>query len=448
MKITIFGTGYVGLTTGVCFADMGNDVCCVDIDETKLKKIKKGEVPFFEPSLEHLLKKNLSSNKIKFTNDPEEGINFADIIFIAVGTPPLKDGSADLQFVLSVAGEIGKYIKSYKVVVTKSTVPVGTSHKIADEINKCIDKYNSNKNEIHMFDIASNPEFLKEGEAVKDCMKPDRIIIGTSSTKALDILSRLYSPFNRKEERIIHMDVISAELTKYAANSMLATKISFMNEMSQISERLGADIELIRKGIGSDNRIGNSFIYPGAGFGGSCFPKDLKALTNTSIKLGYQPKILESVGLVNEEQKKSIFRKINFHFNNKIKGLSLALWGLSFKPGTDDIRESPSIILIQQLLGAGAEIHAYDPAAMENCSEIFSSKEEFFLEKDAYSTINNAEALIIMTEWKEFRTPDFSKIKRKLNQPVIFDGRNIYDPDYVADKGFIYYGVGRGVSIF
>ncbi len=443
MKISIFGTGYVGLVTGACFAEVGHEVYCIDIDKEKIDLLNNGSIPIYEPDLEDIIKSNISSNRIHFTTESDIAINNSNILMIAVGTPTDKDGSADLKYVIKVAEEIGEKIQDPKIIITKSTVPVGTAELVKDKIKTVLEK---RKKQIR-FSVASNPEFLKEGDAVNDFMKPDRIILGVDDAQTEKILRALYAPFNRSNNRCIAMDVKSAELTKYASNAMLATKISFMNELSQIAERVGADIERVREGIGSDSRIGYSFIYPGIGFGGSCFPKDIRALVNTAKNNNYNPKILEAVEIVNKLQKELLIEKILFHFKENIKGLTFAFWGLSFKPNTDDIREAPSIVLIDSLIENGAKINAYDPVATDNFKDRYLDQESinFCTTKD--EALKNADALIIATEWKTFLSPDFQKIKERLASPLIFDGRNIYDPDTLEELGFTYYGIGRGKSI-
>lgn len=442
MNITIFGSGYVGLTTGTCFAQMGNQVTCVDIDDARVSRLNNGECPIFEPGLENLLKENLEANRLKFTTDAVSAIDHGDIIFIAVGTPSQPDGSAKLDYVLTVAETIGKHISTYKVIVDKSTVPVGTADKVKAAIQAQLNQRNSKLN----FDVASNPEFLKEGNAVTDFLKPDRIIIGVASATAEELLRRLYAPFNRNHDKLLAMDVRSAELTKYAANAMLATKISFMNQISQIAERVGADIEQVRLGIGSDQRIGYDFLYPGCGYGGSCFPKDVLALQNTARQVDYEPTLLAAVHNVNERQKHVLLNKILNYFNHQLKGRRLALWGLAFKPNTDDVRDAPSRVILEGLWQAGAEIAAYDPEAMSSIKEIYGSRNDLTLCDSPEAALDNADALIIVTEWMAFRSPNFDTIKQTLKQPVIFDGRNLYDPEALKALGFDYFGIGRGMQ--
>lgn len=437
MKIAVIGTGYVGLVTGTCFAETGVNVVCVDKDLIKIKVLKNGKVPIYEPGLEPMLIHNIEKGRLIFTNDITEAIQGAEVIFIAVGTPPGEDGSADLKHVLAVASDIGKYINDYVVVATKSTVPVGTSEKVRNAIKKELETRNT---EIS-FDIASNPEFLKEGSAVEDFLKPQRIIVGVDNEKAGEIMKKLYMPFLLNNRPVIFMDIPSAELTKYAANAMLATRISFINEIANLCELLGADINSVRKGIGSDSRIGNRFIYPGSGYGGSCFPKDVKAILKTASDLGYDMKVISAVEKANEYQKKVIFNKILFHFKNDLRDKTIAVWGLSFKPKTDDTRESSSIYLIELLLEAGVRVRAYDPVAMEEAKK--QIKKPVHYAEDPYDAVKGVDALALMTEWPEFHLPDFSRLSALMKGRVIFDGRNIYDPEELKEKGFAYYGIGR-----
>lgn len=443
MKVTVFGTGYVGLVTGTCLAEMGNQVICVDIDAKKVDGLNQGQIPIFEPGLSPMVVNNHHEGRLQFTTDAKSAVEHGDIIFIAVGTPPDEDGSADLQYVLAVANTIGQYLTRYAVVVNKSTVPVGT----ADKVETAIASQLSNRSAELSFDVVSNPEFLKEGDAVKDCMKPDRIVIGSKSSKANEQMKRLYAPFNRNHDRIVAMDVRSAELTKYAANAMLATKISFMNEMANIAERVGADIEMVRHGIGSDPRIGYSFIYPGAGYGGSCFPKDVQALERTAMQYGYQAQILTAVEAVNERQKDKLFELILKHFNGDITGNTFAVWGLSFKPNTDDMRAASSRNLLTSLWQAGARVQAFDPEAMHEAERIFGHRDDLVLVGTANAALQNADALVVVTEWKNFRSPDLAMLKSSLAAAAVFDGRNIYDPETVEQAGLAYYGIGRGRSI-
>lgn len=436
MKIVVVGTGYVGLVTGTCFAEVGIDVVCVDIDANKINNLNNGILPIFEPGLETLVIKNVSKGKLQFSTSLEESIPGADVAFIAVGTPPGENGSADLQYVLTVASEIGQYMNSYGVIVTKSTVPVGTAQKVQLAIQKELDKRNV---EI-VFDVASNPEFLKEGDAIDDFLKPDRIVVGVSSKQAEEVMRKLYKPFLLNGHPIIFMDVPSAEMTKYAANSMLATKISFMNDIANLCEIMGADVNMVRNGIGSDARIGNKFIYPGIGYGGSCFPKDVKALIKTADENGYSMQILKAVEAVNEYQKTVLFNKLNNRFQGNLKGKTIAMWGLSFKPNTDDMREAPSLVLIDRILNAGGIVQAFDPVAMNEAKHAIG--DEITYCANEYDTLVNADVLLIVTEWADFRSPNFDKIKALLTNPIIFDGRNIFDWKEMNELGFEYYGIG------
>jgi UDPglucose 6-dehydrogenase len=446
MRVAIFGTGYVGLVTGTCLAEVGNHITCVDVDHEKVSGLNQGIIPIYEPGLESLVNANRTAKRIVFTTDAVAAISQAEIIFIAVGTPPDEDGSADLRHVLAVADTIGAHLNHYAVVVNKSTVPVGTADKVKAAISAQLLLRQKQKSEID-FDVVSNPEFLKEGDAVKDCMRPDRIVLGSKSPRALEMMKRLYAPFNRNHERIVLMDERSAELTKYAANAMLATKISFMNEMANIAERVGADIEMVRHGIGSDPRIGYSFIYPGAGYGGSCFPKDVQALEKTAKQYGYDAQILASVEAVNQRQKDKLYEYVMQHFNHDIQGKTFAVWGLAFKPNTDDMREASSRRLLERLWQAGANVQAYDPEAMEEAQHIYGERSKLTLANSPEAALVNADALIVVTEWKAFWSPDFSGIKKALRTPVIFDGRNIYEPKTVEEHGLAYYGIGRGRSV-
>jgi len=439
MKITVFGTGYVGLVQGAVLADAGHSVTCVDIDLAKLDKLKEGEIPIFEPGLEALVKSNYAEKRLMFTSDAEQALSQSDVVFIAVGTPPDEDGSADLKHVLKVAETIGQYLKDYTVVVNKSTVPVGTADKVQDAITRTL----VNRGSKIEFDVVSNPEFLKEGAAVADCQRPDRIVIGTDSARAEKVLRELYEPFNRNHDKIIVMGVRSSEMTKYAANCMLAAKISFMNEMANIAEAVGADIESVRQGIGSDQRIGYHFIYAGAGYGGSCFPKDVSALVKTAEQMGFDPLLLNAIEARNKAQKRVVFEKLNDHFQHNLKDKTFALWGLSFKPNTDDMREAPSRVLMEALWQSGAKVQAYDPAAMEETQHIYGQQPLLQLCGTKEAALNNADALIIMTEWRQFKAPDFELLKNTLKQPVIFDGRNLFDPARMKEKGFTYKGIGR-----
>jgi len=439
MKITIFGTGYVGLVTGTCLAEMGNDVLCVDVDQQKIDNLKQNIIPIYEPGLETMVKENQNDGRLKFTTDTNEAVQHGLFQFIAVGTPPDEDGSADLKYVLAVANTIAENMDEYRVIINKSTVPVGTGNKVKATIQQVLDKQDKSIE----FDVVSNPEFLKEGAAISDFMKPDRIIIGTDNPRTTELLKAMYAPFNRNHDRIIAMDIRSAELTKYAANAMLATKISFMNELANLAEILGADIENVRHGIGSDSRIGYHFIYPGCGYGGSCFPKDVKALERTAKENGYNAELLSAVENVNDRQKHVIFNKIQQHYSGNIKGKTFALWGLAFKPKTDDMREAPSRVLIQSLIEAGAKVKAYDPEALEEAKRIFGGKEGLTLCDSQNEATEGTDALCIVTEWKNFRSPDFQELNNKLTDAVIFDGRNLYNPKDVKKFDLQYYSIGR-----
>ena len=439
MKVTVFGSGYVGLVTGTCLAEVGNDVICVDIDQNKIDMLNNGKVPIYEPGLEEMIKENAEAGRLSFTTDTAAAVKHGLYQFIAVGTPPDEDGSADLQYVLEVARSIGEHMDDFKIIINKSTVPVGTAEKVRDAVKTTLESRGKNAE----FDVVSNPEFLKEGAAIDDFMKPDRIVIGTDNPRTEALMKSLYTPFNRNHEKIISMDIPSSELTKYAANAMLATKISFMNELANLAENLGADIEHVRQGIGSDTRIGYHFIYPGAGYGGSCFPKDVQALSRTAREVGYDAEILDAVENVNNRQKQLLFKKINQHFNRDLQGKVFALWGLSFKPKTDDMRDAPSRTLLEALIEAGATVQAYDPEAMEEAARIYKDEPGLKLVKSANAALENADALCIVTEWKEFWMPDFDHIKSTLGDAVIFDGRNIYDPGLMDEKGIKYYAIGR-----
>jgi UDPglucose 6-dehydrogenase len=443
MKITIFGTGYVGLVTGACLAEVGHTVLCMDVDENKVADLQQGTIPIFEPGLEELVLANAKTGNLLFGSDVSEAVEFADLQFIAVGTPPDEDGSADLSHVLEVAANIGKYMNISKTIVTKSTVPVGTSDKVLAAVDA---RLNERGKDLEVI-VASNPEFLKEGDAVADFMKPDRIIVGTNSPKAEALLRELYAPFNRNSDRMIFMDIRSAELTKYAANAMLATKISFINEVANLAETLGADIEQVRRGIGSDPRIGYQFIYPGCGYGGSCFPKDVRALAKTAEENGSSMGILEAVENANNYQKTRLFSLINQYYKNDIKGKTFAIWGLSFKPKTDDMRDAPSRVVMQALWDAGASVKAYDPEAMGETAQLYPDQDSLELVGSRDEALVEADALIICTEWQHFRAPDFEHIKATLKNPVIFDGRNLYDPTQMKDLGLSYYAIGRGESV-
>ncbi|MBA9076971.1 UDP-glucose dehydrogenase family protein [Rufibacter quisquiliarum] len=436
MKIAVVGTGYVGLVTGTCFAEVGIDVTCIDIDVKKIDNLKQGILPIYEPGLEKMVLRNVEKERLHFSTDLATAIQGCNAAFIAVGTPPGEDGSADLKYVLGVAREIGRSMTDYLVVVTKSTVPVGTAKKVKQAVQEELDARGSDLT----FDVASNPEFLKEGAAIDDFLKPDRIVVGIESERAEELMRKLYKPFLLNGHPIIFMDVPSAEMTKYAANSMLATKISFMNDIANLCEIMGADVNMVRRGIGSDSRIGNKFIYPGIGYGGSCFPKDVKALIKTAEENGYEMQILKSVESVNENQKSVLFNKVKKHFNGDLAGKTFALWGLSFKPKTDDMREAPSLVIIEKLLEAGCKVKAYDPVAMQEASHIVGDKIEYT--KDAYEAIIDADALLVITEWPEFRSPNFQVIGRLIRNKVVFDGRNIYEAKELMDLGFAYYGIG------
>ena len=435
MKISVIGTGYVGLVTGTCLAETGNEVICVDIDEEKVKKMRSGEVPIYEPHLDVLFERNIKANRLNFSTSLEEGLEHGDIIFLALPTPEDEDGSADLKYILGVADEIGKFIKEYKVIVDKSTVPVGTSDKVKEVISK---------NAKVDFDVVSNPEFLREGFAVDDFLKPERIVVGASSEKASKLMQKLYKPFVRSGNPIIIMDEKSAELTKYAANSFLATKITFMNEIANFCEKVGADVDKVRAGMGTDSRIGKRFLFPGIGYGGSCFPKDVKALNKSGNDIGYNFKILDAVIKVNDDQKRILIPRIDKYFNNDLSDKTIAIWGLAFKPETDDIREAPALYMIEELLKRGAKINVFDPEAMENVERKFGNSINYAT--NMYEAVEKADALVISTEWSIFRTPNFKKLKECLNEPVIFDGRNLYDISDVEAEGFYYSSIGRKIS--
>ncbi|WP_114781670.1 UDP-glucose dehydrogenase family protein [Botryobacter ruber] len=436
MKIAVVGTGYVGLVTGTCFAEVGIDVTCIDIDARKIENLKNGILPIYEPGLEEMVLRNTKKDRLSFSTDLAASVQGCDVAFIAVGTPPGEDGSADLKYVLAVARSIGQNMQDYMVVVTKSTVPVGTARKVRQAIEA----------ELEMrgvdipFDVASNPEFLKEGAAIEDFLKPDRIVVGVSSERAEEVMTKLYKPFLMNGHPLIFMDVPSAEMTKYAANAMLATKISFMNDIANLCEIMGADVNMVRKGIGSDVRIGNKFIYPGIGYGGSCFPKDVKALIKTATENGYEMQVLKAVESVNENQKSVLFNKIKKHFNGDLAGKTFAVWGLSFKPKTDDMREAPSLVIINKLLEEGAQVRAYDPVAMKEAEHTLG--DSIYYGKDEYEALIDADALLLVTEWPEFKAPNFNVVGKLMKDKVVFDGRNIYDAVELRDKGFIYYGIG------
>ncbi|MGH8030819.1 MAG: UDP-glucose dehydrogenase family protein [Luteimonas sp.] len=445
MRVSIFGTGYVGLVTGTCLAEVGHDVICVDIDQAKVDGLNRGVVPIYEPGLEAMVRANHAAGRLRFSVDAEPAIEHGEIVFIAVGTPPDEDGSADLKYVLAVARTIGTHLQRPVVVVDKSTVPVGTTDRVRAEIASTLAMRHADI----AFDVVSNPEFLKEGAAVEDCMRPDRIVIGSDNPKAIERMRRLYAPFNRNHDRFVIMDARSAELTKYAANAMLATKISFMNEIANIAEKVGADVEMVRQGIGSDPRIGWHFIYPGTGYGGSCFPKDVQALARTSQQRGHAPTLLDAVEAVNDRQKGHLYELMLRHYGNAnaLRGKTLALWGLAFKPNTDDMREASSRRLMQQAWGAGMSVRAYDPQAAEEARRIYGKRDDLVLCNSAEDALIGSDALAVMTEWKQFRSPDFSRIKARLADAVVFDGRNLYPPDDVEAAGLAYYGIGRGRSI-
>jgi len=440
MKVTVFGTGYVGLVQGAVLAEVGHEVVCVDVDEAKVEALKQGQVPIYEPGLEPLVKDNHQAGRLLFTTDAVAGVKHGDLQFIAVGTPPDEDGSADLKYVLAVAETIATHMDKRRVVIDKSTVPVGTADKVSARMAEVLAR--RERTDLS-FDVVSNPEFLKEGSAVADCMKPDRIIIGTDSEEAEELMRELYSPFNRNHDKVMIMDVRSAELTKYAANCMLATKISFMNEIANLAELLRADIESVRQGIGSDPRIGYHFIYPGVGYGGSCFPKDVQALIHTADAIEFDATLLKSVERRNNAQKTLLFQKLQKHYHGDLKGKTFALWGLAFKPNTDDMREAPARVLMEALWEAGARVQAYDPEAMEEAQRIYGSRDDLDLCGTKESTLKGADALVIVTEWQAFRAPDFDLLKAQLSEPVVFDGRNLYEPKRMVKKGFTYYSIGR-----
>ena len=437
MKIAIVGTGYVGLVTGTCFSEMGVDVTCVDVMESKIENLKKGVIPIYEPGLEELVHRNFNAGRLKFTTSLASCLDDVEVVFSAVGTPPDEDGSADLRYVLEVARGIGQNMKKYVLVVTKSTVPVGTAQKVRVAIQEELDK----RNVCIEFDVASNPEFLKEGDAVDDFMKPDRVVVGVESEKAKAIMERLYKPFMMNNYRLIFTDVPSAEMIKYAANSMLATRISFMNDIANLCELVGADVNMVRKGMGADNRIGSKFLYPGCGYGGSCFPKDVKALIKTAEKNGYPMRVLKAVEEVNEVQKSILFDKLLKHFGGDLKGKRIALWGLAFKPETDDMREAPALVLIDKILESGAMVKVYDPVAVTECRRRVRDLVEYAT--GMYDAVLDADALLLVTEWKEFRVPNWGVVKRTMKEPIVFDGRNIYDKKELQEAGFIYHCIGK-----
>ncbi len=438
MKVTVFGSGYVGLVTAACLADSGNQVVCVDVDAARVQMLKDGHCPFYEPGVDQLLARNTRSGRIQFTTDAAQAVGHGQIIFIAVGTPPQEDGSADLQYVLQVARTIGEHMPDYRVVCTKSTVPVGTAKKVRTALDAALTARGARIE----FDVVSNPEFLKEGAAVEDFMRPDRIVVGTDSERALDLMRQLYAPYSRNRDRLMAMDIESAELTKYAANAMLATRISFMNELALLAESVGADIESVRRGIGSDKRIGTYFLYAGCGYGGSCFPKDVKALVRTGAEQGHELKILNAVEAANEHQKSVLFKRLKAHLGS-IEGKTIAIWGLAFKPNTDDMREAPSRVLMEAIWADGGKIQAFDPIAMEATAKIYGERADLKLAASAEDACDGADALVLVTEWAQFRSPDFASIKARLRRPLLLDGRNQYDPEQLAAEGFVYQGIGR-----
>lgn len=443
MKITVFGTGYVGLVTGACLADVGHDVVCVDIDQNKIDRLVQGEIPIYEPGLESMVLRNVEAQRLRFTVDAEMAVAHGVLQFIAVGTPPDEDGSADLQYVLAVAATIGQYMNAYKVVIDKSTVPVGTADKVHDRIAGILAERAIELS----FDVCSNPEFLKEGSALEDFTRGARIVVGTDSDRVSDLMRECYAPYNRNREKLMFMSVRAAELTKYAANAMLATKISFMNEIANLAERLGADIEDVRRGIGSDPRIGYHFIYPGCGYGGSCFPKDVQALARTASKVGYEAELLQAVEAVNKRQKSTLFEKLSHALGGELEGKTIAVWGLAFKPETDDMRDAPSRTLMEALWAHGATVQAYDPEAMKECRRIYGERDDLVLVADRIQAVKRADALVVCTEWKEFRTLDAEWIRAQLTFPIVVDGRNLFDPEAMSAAGVDYYAVGRGKTL-
>ena len=443
MNITVFGTGYVGLVTGACLADVGHNVMCVDVDQAKIEGLKQGRIPIYEPGLEPMVLRNHDEGRLHFTTDAAEGVKFGALQFIAVGTPPDEDGSADLQYVLAVARTIGEHMDDYKVVVDKSTVPVGT----ADKVRAVLAGVLAGRGVDLRFDVCSNPEFLKEGAAIEDFTKSARIVVGTDSERVRELMRECYAPYSRNHDKLMFMDVRAAELTKYAANALLATKISFMNEIANLAERLGADVEQVRLGIGSDPRIGYHFIYPGCGYGGSCFPKDVQALARTAVQVGYEPELLNAVEAVNNRQKHVLFDKLSQAFDGDLAGRTIAIWGLSFKPNTDDMRAAPSRVLMESLWAAGAKVRAFDPEAMEETTRIYGDREGLTLVEHPNEAVEGADALVVCTEWKQFRTIDFGWLKQHLKQPVLVDGRNMYDPRQVKSAGLMYYAIGRADSL-
>lgn len=443
MKVTVFGIGYVGLVQGAVLAEVGHDVVCVDVDERKVENLRKGLIPIYEAGLTPLVTQNFEQGRLRFTTDAREGVAHGELQFIAVGTPPDEDGSADLRYVLAVATTIAEHMQGHKIIVDKSTVPVGTADRVSETVKARLRERGADLT----FDVVSNPEFLKEGAAVSDCMRPDRIVIGTSSQSVIEKMRELYAPFNRNHDRMIVMDIRSAELTKYAANCMLATKISFMNELANLAERLGADIENVRRGIGSDERIGYHFIYAGCGYGGSCFPKDVQALVRAADAIDYPAHLLRAVEAVNVRQKRVLPERVKAHFGGDLKGKTIAVWGLAFKPNTDDMREASSRVLMEELWESGAIVQAYDPEAMEECQRIYGSRDDLKLAGTKEAALRGADALVICTEWKAFRAPDIESIKGELRTPVVFDGRNLYEPHRMKAAGLTYYGIGRGDSV-
>ena len=439
MKITVVGTGYVGLVTGACLAEMGNHVVCLDLDESKINRLNKGEIPIYEPGLGEIVKRNADAGRLQFTTDISWSVHHGTLQFIAVGTPPGEDGSADLQYVIAAARNIGREMSDFKLIIDKSTVPVGTADRVSDAVAAELEKRGVKLE----YSVASNPEFLKEGAAVADFMSPDRIVVGTNDEKAEFLLRALYQPFVRNRDRILVMDRRSAEMTKYAANAMLATRISFMNELSRLAEKLGVDIELVRHGIGSDPRIGSYFLYPGCGYGGSCFPKDVKALSRTAQESGLNLRLLEAVEQVNDEQKHVLVHKIVAKYGENLSGKTFAIWGLAFKPNTDDVREAPSFVVIEELLKRGATVKAFDPVAIAESKKHLPASDRLYFASSTMDAATGVDALIIVTEWKEFRTPDFDELKKIMAAPVIFDGRNLYDPKFIASQGFWYHPIGR-----
>ncbi|MCL7939427.1 UDP-glucose/GDP-mannose dehydrogenase family protein [Halomonas sp. ATCH28] len=443
MKITIFGTGYVGLVTGTCLADVGHDVLCMDVDKGKVQRLQDGEIPIYEPGLERMVQENVTAGRLRFTTDPAEAVAFGTLQFIAVGTPPDEDGSADMQYVLAVANTIGEHMNEYKVIVDKSTVPVGTAERVGESVAAAL----AARGEALEFDVCSNPEFLKEGAAIDDFTHGARIVVGTHSERVKELMRECYGPYIRLQEKLMFMDVRSAELTKYAANAMLATKISFMNEIANLAERLGADVEQVRRGIGSDPRIGYQFIYPGCGYGGSCFPKDVQALARSASDVDYQAELLNAVEAINKRQKQTLFAKLSQAFDGDLAGKTIALWGLSFKPNTDDMRDAPSRTLMEALWDAGARVQAFDPEAMKECRRLYGERDDLVLVADRIQAVKGADALVICTEWKDFRAVDFDWLKNQLAMPVVVDGRNLFDPQTIKQAGLMYYAVGRGDSL-